>query len=93
MDKRLYKPIAQKRFSSAEVKKQSVEALEEAIAIVGGITKLARLIGTSRQLLNRFRNEAIWGVSAQFCIPIEKVTGGLIDRYQLRPDLFERRRQ
>ncbi|KKN13345.1 hypothetical protein LCGC14_1007370 [marine sediment metagenome] len=88
MDKRLCKPHPQRMFLAADIKKQSIEALEEAIEIVGGITKLARLIGTSRQLLTRFKKEAIWGVSAQFCVPIEKVTRGLVDRRRLRPDLF-----
>jgi len=92
MDKRIYKPVPS-RLTPKKVKKQSVEALNQAIQIVGGITKLAYLIGTSRQLINRFRKEAIWGVSAQFCIPIEKATGGLVDRYHLRPDLFDRKRQ
>ena len=92
MDKRSYRAI-KNPYKPMEIKKLSIEALENAIEIVGGITKLAKIIGTSRQLLHRFRKESIWGVSAQFCIPIEKATGGLVDRYALRPDLFEHRRQ
>jgi len=64
-----------------------MEALEKAIQVVGGQTKLARALGKSQG--------HVWAwlrrdhrVPAEYCIRIEQAIGGQVIRYELRPDVF-----
>jgi DNA-binding transcriptional regulator YdaS (Cro superfamily) len=65
----------------------SKEALQRAIAACDhSQSELARRIGK--------KQGNIWDwlqagkVPAEACIPIEKATGGLVTRYELRPDIY-----
>jgi DNA-binding transcriptional regulator YdaS (Cro superfamily) len=68
----------------------SNKALERAIAIVGSQGQLAKRIGRGRVQANI----SLWlhrdrqGVPAEFCLAVEQATGGLVTRYELRPDVF-----
>lgn len=64
-----------------------IMALESAVGLLGGQSATARLIGVSQQ--------SIWAalntrkrVPAEWCLPIERATGGQVTRHQLRPDLY-----
>lgn len=65
----------------------SIEALEKAVAIAGGQTALAKLIGRDQGTIWAWLNTTK-RVPAEEVLPIEKATNGQITRYQLRPDLY-----
>lgn len=61
--------------------------LARAIDIVGGQSALSRAIGCKQQ--------SVWNwlhkqkrVPAEFCIQIERATGGKVTRHELRPDIY-----
>lgn len=62
-------------------------ALEKAIAIVGGQTQLARLLGVKQANVWHWLKKAD-RVPGEFVLAIEKATGGEVTRQQLRPDLY-----
>lgn len=63
------------------------DALTRAIAIVGGQTQLARLLGVKQANVWHWLNKAD-RVPGEYVIAIEKATGGEITRHDLRPDLY-----
>jgi TorA maturation chaperone TorD/DNA-binding transcriptional regulator YdaS (Cro superfamily) len=63
------------------------EALNKAIAIVGGQTQLARLLGVKQANVWHWLNKAD-RVPGEYVLAIEKATGGQVDRHELRPDLY-----
>lgn len=65
-----------------------MNALKRAKQLLGDTEQaLADAVGrkqpTVHELLKRGKE-----VPAEWCIPLEKATGGLITRHQLRPDLY-----
>lgn len=62
-------------------------ALEAAVTMVGGQSKLARLLGVSQPNVWHWLNKAE-RVPAEYVLPIEAATGGRVSRHDLRPDLF-----
>ena len=63
------------------------EALTKAIAIVGGQTQLARLLGVKQANVWHWLKKAD-RVPGEYVLAIEKATGGEVTRHQLRPDLY-----
>ena len=63
------------------------EALNKAIAIVGGQTQLARLLGVKQANVWHWLNKAD-RVPGEYVLAIEKATGGEVSRHDLRPDLY-----
>ena len=68
--------------NAAQKKQQS--ALDRAIEKAGGIADLAKLLGTSRQLVSYWQAKA--RVPAERVLDIERLTG--IGRTELRPDIY-----
>lgn len=64
--------------------------INKAIEIVGSRAKLARLIGSGCVYQKIYdwlhRNKEV--PPAEYAIPIEKATNGIVKRYELRPDLY-----
>jgi len=60
-------------------------ALERAIAKVGGVVELARLIKSTPQVVVNWRKR---GIPAKRVLDIERATEGKVTRHQLRPDLY-----
>jgi DNA-binding transcriptional regulator YdaS (Cro superfamily) len=63
--------------------------LQRAIRIAGGQAALARACG------GNCRQQHVWNwvhrdrkIPAEFVLAIERATGGLVTRYQLRPDIY-----
>lgn len=50
----------------------------------GSFASIAKLVGQSREAVRNWKT-----VPAEFCIKIERHTGGDFTRYQMRPDVFE----
>lgn len=63
------------------------EALTKAIAIVGGQTQLARLLGVKQANVWHWLKKAD-RVPGEYVLAIEKATGGEVTRHHLRPDLY-----
>lgn len=64
-----------------------MDALLKAIEVMGGVTKLARAIGTGQNTVSNWLLEGR-KVPAERCLPIERATGGLVTKEELRPDIF-----
>lgn len=62
-----------------------MNALERAVDKVGGQSKLAKSLGVTPMAVSLWKKR---GVPPERCIPIERATGGVVTRYQLRPDVF-----
>lgn len=68
--------------------------LQTAIEIVGGQSALARYLTSAIGVNIKQPHVWLWlnkskkGVPAEYCSHIEKATGGVITREQLRPDVF-----
>jgi DNA-binding transcriptional regulator YdaS (Cro superfamily) len=60
--------------------------LDRAIEAVGGVVKLAALIGLKPNVVSNWRLRG--QVPADRCLAIESATGGLVTRHDLRPDVF-----
>jgi len=59
------------------------QALDRAADIVGGQAAIGRLFGISRSAVCQ------WGqCPPERVIALERATGGLVTRYQLRPDIY-----
>lgn len=58
-------------------------ALTSAANAVGGVTRLAGLLGIKRPAIYQWKR-----IPAERAIQIETVTGGAVSRHQLRPDLW-----
>lgn len=63
-----------------------VVALNAAIEIAGGVSKLADSLETNQSVVSNWRLRK--KVPPSRCIPIEEVTNGAVTRHDLRPDIF-----
>ncbi|WP_405048948.1 transcriptional regulator [Rhizobium rhizogenes] len=61
--------------------------IERAIEAHGSQVKLANAIGCSQQYISWLLSEAKQ-ISAEKALAVEKATGGLVSRHDLRPDVF-----
>jgi DNA-binding transcriptional regulator YdaS (Cro superfamily) len=68
-------------------------ALADAVALCGGQAALARLL--SRAAGRPVSQQRIWNalhrdqsIPAEWCVAIERATGGRVSRQALRPDLY-----
>lgn len=71
---------------------QELKALQRAIAVLGSQAALARIVGV--------RQPSVWRAlrvarraSAEWCVPIERATKGIVTRHELRPDLYPEQAQ
>lgn len=67
----------------------NTKALQKAIDIAGGQTKLAKKVKVTQTAVSHWltRNKR---VPAERAVSIEKATGGQVTRRDLRPDLYPR---
>ena len=63
-----------------------MNAIQQAIAVTGGATTLANLLGASVPAIYSWRN-GTRSFPAELCIPIEKATQGAVRCEDLRPDV------
>jgi len=63
-----------------------MNALEQAITILGRPSALARVCGTFPQAVSRWRRQGYPPV--KYVLAIEAATNGKVRRDQLRPDIF-----
>ena len=63
-------------------------ALERAIKLAGGPAAIAHAIGISTAAVCQWRTTCHGLVPPARVIAVEKATGGLVTRYELRPDIF-----
>jgi DNA-binding transcriptional regulator YdaS (Cro superfamily) len=61
-------------------------AIERACVAVGGQVKLAEMLGVTPQAVNQWVARST--VPPDRALAVEAATGGLISRYELRPDLY-----
>lgn len=64
-----------------------IDALRVAVELLGGPTATAKEIGKSQSSVSEMLSQGK-RVPAEWCIPLEKATGGKITRHELRPDLY-----
>lgn len=64
-----------------------MNALEQAITILGRPSALARACGTFPQAVSRWRRQGYPPV--KYVLAIERATAGKVSRYQLRPDIYD----
>lgn len=62
-----------------------MKPLDLAIEIVGGVGKLAVLLGVGQSVISNWRARGSV-IDALLCAEIERVTGGRVTRQMLRPD-------
>lgn len=62
-----------------------MSAIQQAIEIMGGQSKLADAVGISPMAVNKWIKNR---VPAERCAAVEKATEGKVTRQQLRPDIF-----
>jgi DNA-binding transcriptional regulator YdaS (Cro superfamily) len=64
-----------------------IEALKTAVGLLGSQKALAKAISRPQSRISEVIN--LQGkIPAEWCLPIEQVTGGKVTRHQLRPDLY-----
>jgi DNA-binding transcriptional regulator YdaS (Cro superfamily) len=64
-----------------------IDALKRAVEALGTQTAVARAVGVTAQAVSDMvRNGR--RVPAEWCLPIERATSGIVTRHQLRPDLY-----
>ena len=62
--------------------------IEKAVYFCGGASKVAAALGLSRGAIYKWiQNQTI---TAEHVIPLEKLSGGYVNRHQLRPDIYPR---
>lgn len=61
--------------------------IERAVQAAGGVTALADAIGTAQSFVSQMKS-GVRPIPPRWCIPIEEAAGGLVTRYDLRPDVF-----
>lgn len=64
-----------------------IVALRQAKEIIGTEAALAAVVGVKQPSVNYILNNGV-RVPAEWCIPLERATGGKVTRQQLRPDLY-----
>jgi DNA-binding transcriptional regulator YdaS (Cro superfamily) len=57
--------------------------LTEAVALIGGPAAVGKELGITSQAVSQWRI-----APAERCLEIERLTGGEVTRYDLRPDIF-----
>ena len=62
-----------------------MNAMKEAISLVGGVKKLARGLGVSHQAVRKFESSR---VPAERVIDVAILTGWRVTPHQIRPDLY-----
>lgn len=62
-------------------------ALKRAKALLGSEAAVAEVVGVKQPSVNYMLRTGR-RVPAEWCIPLERATGGKITRHQLRPDLY-----
>lgn len=62
-------------------------ALKRAAAQLGGYSAIARVVGVTPQAVSEKIRRGK-PASPNWCLPIERETGGKITRHDLRPDLY-----
>lgn len=63
-----------------------IDALKAAIGHLGGQVPLAKAIDRPQSCVSEALGRG--KIPAEWCLPIERATGGKITRHQLRPDLY-----
>lgn len=63
-----------------------MDALRKAIGCVGSGSELARRLDVVPMTITQWKKRG--RVPAERCIAIERVTGGVVTRYDLRPDVY-----
>ena len=61
-----------------------MEALSKAAAVVGGVSRLAEMVGVSSSAPSMWK--ARGRIPVGHCAAIERATGGVVTRRDLRPD-------
>jgi DNA-binding transcriptional regulator YdaS (Cro superfamily) len=65
----------------------SILALQRACAFLGNQTALAAAVGVTQPSVNHMLRSGR-RVPAEWCLKIERATGGAVSRHDLRPDLY-----
>ena len=65
------------------------DALDDAIAIAGGVNKLAKFLGVAQSVVSNWRARGSL-IDAGDCAQIEIATAGRVPRERLRPDDWSR---
>ncbi len=77
-----------KNYDAAFIKNKSMEALKEAIKLVGGHNKFVRQLNIYDALLGGWKKNK-YGVTPEYVVAIEYLTQGKVSRYELRVDIFQ----
>lgn len=77
-----------KNYSAEFIKKKSINALNEAVKIMGGHGTFIHKLNIYDQLLSGWKRN-IYGVAPEYVIAIERLTKGKVSRHQLRVDIFQ----
>lgn len=67
----------------------SYQALDEAIAYMAGVGKLAGAIGVGQSVISNWRARGTLP-DAIYCVAIERATQGAVTRQDLRPDDWQK---
>lgn len=74
--------------SEQYVRLRSVAALERVIEIVGTRGKLAPLLDIAESVIANWLYRTKCGVAAMYVLPLEHLSQGLVNRHQLRCDIY-----
>lgn len=72
------------RFLAPNVRRMEETAIEKAIRIVGGVTRLAEATGVRPPSIYKWHRQ----IPAERVLDVERATGGAVTRHELRPDLY-----
>lgn len=61
-------------------------AFDRVVDIVGSQTELARVLGVKQPSVNNWKIRS--RIPAERVLEIEKIVGGQVTRYEMRPDVF-----
>lgn len=79
---KLHELVAQQQ---KRIKQQQADQLDKCIKHFGTQSRMARALGVSRFVVNRW--VARGRISATMAIEVERVTGGLFKKEEMRPDV------
>ena len=65
----------------------SILALKRACTLIGSQSLLAAVVGVTQPSVNHMLRSGR-RVPAEWCLKIERATGGAVTRHDLRPDLY-----
>ena len=75
--------MATNKARKKRARKERDAALEHALAVVGGPTRLAEILNITVQAVSG------WGKCPPLqAIAVERATGGVVSKHRLRPDIF-----